>query len=121
MQLVRVIEIGMDVDGNTVADLDPSRIYFQGGSAGTMFGPSFVALEPGVAVAAFVVAPGLIPEHVRWQPVRRAAIGAALQARTPSLLNAPGRDSIDGVPVAGPHFDDNKPLRGQPIAINSVP
>ena len=34
MQLVRVIEVGMDVDGDFQADLDPGRIYFHGISAG---------------------------------------------------------------------------------------
>ena len=120
MQLVRVIEIGMDVDGDTAGDFDPARIYFQGGSAGTLFGASFVALDPSVAVAAFVAPAGLIPEHVRWQPIRRSAMGAALQARIPSLINAPGLDSIDGVPTAAPHFNENKPLRDEPIVINTV-
>ncbi len=121
MQLVRVIEVGMDVDGDAVDDLDPQRIYFQGSSAGPLLGTSFVALDPSVAVAVFSTAPGLIPEHVRWQPVRRAAMGTALQARTPSLINAPGLVAIDGVPTAAPHFDENKPLRDQPIVINTVP
>jgi hypothetical protein len=120
MQLVRVIEVGMDVDGDFVADLDQERIYFQGTSAGPMLGASFVALDPSVAAAAFTVPPGLIPEHVRWQPVRRAAMGAALQARTPSLINAEGITSIDGVAVAGPHFNENKPLRDRPPVINTV-
>src|SRR5207253_2989199 len=34
MQLVRVIEVGMDVDGAGVRSLDPSRIYYFGGSWG---------------------------------------------------------------------------------------
>ena len=120
MQLVRVIEIGVDVDGDSSADLDAARIYFQGASAGSMLGPSFVALEPSVAVAAFVAPPGLITEHTRWQPMRRSAIGRALQARVPTLINAPGIMSIDGVAVAAPRFDENKPLRDQPVVINTV-
>src|SRR5262249_61804676 len=32
MQLVRVIEVGIDVHGTGERDLDPSRIYFFGGS-----------------------------------------------------------------------------------------
>jgi hypothetical protein len=120
MQLVKVIEVGMDVDGDSTADLDSSRIYFQGSSAGPLLGTSFVALDPSVAVAALSTAPGLIPEHARWQPIRRSAIGAALQARTPSLINAPGLVEIDGVATAAPHFNENKPLRDQPIVINTV-
>ena len=110
----------MDVDGDSVADINPSRIHFQSVSASTMFGASFVALDPSVSAAAFIAAPGLIPEHARWQPVRRSAIGTALQARVPSLINAPGLTSIDGVLVAAPHFDENKPLRDQPPVVNTV-
>ncbi len=36
MQLVRVIERGMDVDGDGVPDLDPSRIYYFGWSLGNL-------------------------------------------------------------------------------------
>lgn len=121
MQLVRVIEVGIDVNGDFLRDLDPTRIYYQGASAGTMMGVSFAALDPSIAAASFNAAPGLIPEHVRWQPVRRAAMGAALQARIPSLINAGGITSLDGVAVAGPHFNENKPLRDQPAVINTVP
>jgi hypothetical protein len=120
MQLVKVIEVGMDVDGDSAGDLDSSRVYFQGSSAGPLLGTSFVALDPSVSVAAFSTAPGLIPEHARWQPIRRSAIGAALQARTPSLVNAPGLVAIDGVPTAAPHFNENKPLRDQPIVVNTI-
>jgi hypothetical protein len=30
LQLVREIEVGMDVDGDTIPDLDPSRMYYFG-------------------------------------------------------------------------------------------
>ena len=122
MQLVRVIEVGMDVNGDGIADIDPTRIYYLGGSAGTMMGASFVALDPAVSVAAFVSAPGVIPEHARWQPVRRQTIGKALDApnRIPALINADGLTSIDGVEVAPPYFNENKPLRDQPVLINTV-
>ena len=79
-----------------------------------MMGASFVALDPAVSVAAFVSPPGVIPEHARWQPIRRSAIGAALQARIPSLVNAEGIASIDGVATAAPYFNENKPLRDLP-------
>ena len=120
MQLVRVIQVGMDVDGDWASDIDPTRIYYLGASAGTMMGASFVALDPAVSVAAFVSPPGVIPEHARWQPIRRSAIGAALQARTPSLVNAEGITSIDGVAIAAPYFNENKPLRDLPVVINTA-
>jgi hypothetical protein len=121
LQLVRVIEVGMDVDGDSATDIDPARIYFQGSSAGPMMGVSLTALDSSIAAAAFSTAPGLVPEHARWQPVRRRAMALALQARVPSLINTDGLTSIDGVAVAGPHFNENKPLRDQPIVINTIP
>jgi hypothetical protein len=121
MQLVQVIKAGMDVDGDGAADIDPSRIYFLGASAGSMIGTIFMALEPDVAAGAAAVTPGVIPEHARWQPVRRGLIGVALRNRTPSLINSPGLTEIDGVAVDGPYyFNENKPLRNQPPVINTV-
>jgi len=38
MQLVREIEVGMDADGDGIADLDPSRIYYFGSSQGGIYG-----------------------------------------------------------------------------------
>jgi hypothetical protein len=121
MQLVRVIEVGMDVDGDNVADIDPSRIYFVGASAGSMIGTIFLALEPSVPVGVAAACPGVIPEHARWQPNRRPLIGSALQSRMPSLINSPGLTEIDGVLVDGPYFNENKPLRNQPAVINTIP
>jgi Bacterial virulence factor lipase N-terminal len=120
MQLVRLIEVGMDVDGDNVADIDPSRIYFVGASTGSMIGTIFLALEPSVPVGVAAACPGVIPEHARWQPNRRSLIGVALQARTPPLINSPGLTEIDGVAVAGPHFNENKPLRNRPPVINTI-
>jgi hypothetical protein len=120
MQLVRVIEIGMDVDGDGSWDVDPGRIFHFGNSAGAMHGTMFVALEPSVSVAVESVPGGMAPEHSRWSPVRRPVLGTSLQARAPSLLNSPGITAIDGVPVIAPHFNENKPLRNLPAVINTI-
>lgn len=85
-----------------------------------LHGTMFLALEPSVVVAAENSAGGMVPEHARWSPVRRPLLGASLQSRTPSLLNAPGLTFIDGVSVAGPHFDEGKPLRNGPAVSNAV-
>jgi fermentation-respiration switch protein FrsA (DUF1100 family) len=117
MQLVRVIEVGMDVSGDGVADLDPSRIYYLGQSLGGIYGTTFMAVEPDVQVGALNVAGGLGGSN-RLSPIFRAAVGAALAARTPSLLNGPGVASLDGVAVAGLRFDENLPLRdGVPLTV----
>src|SRR6266704_5230257 len=43
MQLVRVIEVGVDVDGDGSPDLDPSRIYYVGSSLGANYGTVFLS------------------------------------------------------------------------------
>jgi Bacterial virulence factor lipase N-terminal len=111
MQLVRVIEVGMDVDGNGLADLDPARIYYLGQSLGGIYGTEFLAVEPSVHVGVLNVAGGSGIESNRLSTVFRAAIGTSLASRTPSLLNGPGITSLDGVPVPGSRFDENLPLR----------
>ena len=120
LQLVRVIEGGMDVDGDGDPDLDPHRISYFGNSAGAMFGAIFLALEPRISAAAEGVPGGLSPEHGRWAPGQRANIGGQLRDRLPSLLNAPGITTIDGVAISPPHFNENKPLRDQPPVTNQI-
>ena len=51
LQLVRVIEIGMDVDDDGAADLDASKISYHGQSAGGRFGSILAALDPSVRVS----------------------------------------------------------------------
>jgi hypothetical protein len=120
MQLVRVIEVGMDVDGDGQPDLDPGRIYYHGVSAGAVYGSIFLALEPSVRAGVMTFPAGLTPEHARWSPGRRAALGTALQARTPSLINSPGIVAIDGVPIAAPRYNENKPLRNLAPVNNTI-
>jgi hypothetical protein len=121
LQLVRVIEVGMDVNGDGSPDLDPNRIFYLGNSAGAMYGAVFLALEPSIHVAAEGVPGAFSPEHGRWAPGRRANFfGPQLRDRVPSLLNAPGITTIDGVPINPPHFNENKPLRDQPPVTNTA-
>ena len=49
-ELVREIEVGMDVDGNGTRDLDPSKISYFGQSFGGIYGTKFLAVEPNVRV-----------------------------------------------------------------------
>jgi hypothetical protein len=46
LQLVRVIETGMDVEGDGSVTLDRSRIYYLGQSLGAMYGTLFLSVEP---------------------------------------------------------------------------
>ncbi|MBI3328130.1 MAG: hypothetical protein HYZ81_15690 [Nitrospinae bacterium] len=118
LQLVRAIEVGMDVDGDGFPDLDPSRISYFGASFGGFYGTVFLAIEPHVRVGALTVAGGALDERNRLTPANRPGIGRGLAARVPSLLNAPEITSIGGVAVAPPQFNENKPLRdGVPLVV----
>jgi hypothetical protein len=120
LQLVRVIEVGMDVNGDGSPDLDPDRISYFGNSAGAMYGAVFLALEPNIHAAVEGVPGAFSPEHGRWAPGRRVTFGQQLRDRVPSLLNAPGITMIDGVPINPPHFNENKPLRNEPPVTNDI-
>jgi pimeloyl-ACP methyl ester carboxylesterase len=112
MQLVRVIEVGIDVDGDGTPDLDPSRIYFVGQSLGAMIGTDFVALDPHVRAATLTGVGGPRTSRVLSAVGDRAGYGNVLAARTPSLVNAPGVVRLDGVAVPQPPlFNENMPLR----------
>ena len=118
MQLVRVIEVGIDVDGDSTADLDASRIYYTGVSFGARLGMQFVAVEPSVRAAGLNIPGGSLVDMLRLGPARRTVFGAELEARVPPLLNSPGVTVLNGVPVPGPPFHENRPLRnGIPLTV----
>ena len=119
MQLVRTIQVGMDVDGDGVSDLDPSRIYYFGQSLGGMYGPSFLAVEPDVQAGVLNTPGGPRTSRRLNTSGDRPLLGSFLAARTPSLINSPGVTQIDGVSIDGlPRFHDNMPLRnGVPLTM----
>src|SRR5260370_20061691 len=112
MQLVRVIEVGIDVDGDGVADLDRSRIYYFGQSFGGIYGTIFLGVESSVRVGVPNVAGGSIIEVARLGGFP-ALLGPALPTRTPSLTHTPAPP-----PSAFPH---NAPPPTQPPLINPHP
>ena len=116
MQLVRVIEVGMDVDGDGQADVDQSRIYYLGASLGGGYGTVFLGVESSVKAGVIGVPVDPIPLGMLGVAANgRPVAGAALASRQPSLLNPPGIRIFAGVTVNPPlfDFDDNMPLRGQ--------
>ncbi len=122
MQLVREIQVGIDVDGDGSADLDSSHMSYFGWSFGGGLGVAFLAIEPDVEFGAFNnpgAAAGRI-DLLRLRPAARSGIGAALASRIPSLVNAPGLTSFGGIPVSPPFFNENLPLRNQPAVVNDV-
>ena len=119
MQLVRVIEIGVDVDGDGSPDLDPARIYYFGSSLGGNYGTVFLSVDQSVRAGVLNVAAGPIAENRRLSPAAgRSVLGQALASRIPSLVNSPGIVSLAGISLAAPHFNENFPLRdGIPLRV----
>jgi pimeloyl-ACP methyl ester carboxylesterase len=107
MVLARAIG-GIDIDGDGVTDLDPSRIFYFGTSTGAQQGFLLAATDP--AIAATVLTNGAGPLIVtNWWGNSRNRFGAELAIR--NRLNPPGVTRIDGIPIGGPAFFDNVPLR----------
>jgi hypothetical protein len=120
MQLVRVIETGVDVDRDGSWDLDPSRIYYVGHSLGGMYGAQFFAVDPSVRAAVLNVPVALQAIRGTWSPVFRASRGIWLDQRIPSLINPPGLAEIGGIPVGPPRYNENLPMRNEATRVNNV-
>jgi hypothetical protein len=116
-QLVRVIEIGMDVDGDGAHDLDPSRIFYFGQSFGANYGTVFLAVEPSVRAGVLTVAGD--PLANRQLGAGRPTLGTLLDSRQPSLVNSPGITVLGGRTIGPPLFHENLPLRNDvPLAVS---
>jgi hypothetical protein len=114
MQLVREIQVGIDVDGNAAADLDASRIYYAGQSFGGIYGVQLLGLEPNIRAGVPNVPGGPIIEIARLSPSFRPLVGIGLITRTPSLYNVlPPNGTLT-------NFDENIPLRNLPIVTDTV-
>ena len=118
MQLVRQVEVGMDIDGDGKADLDGQRIYYSGQSFGGIYGTMLLGVEPNLKAGVPNVPGGSITEVARLG-VFRFLTAIALATRQPQLLNLAPRP---GVPVPfNLAFNENIPLRNLPPVINNVP
>jgi hypothetical protein len=107
MQLVKVLEGGVDVDGDGADELSSSRIYYAGQSFGGIYGTQLLGLEPDIRAGVPNVPGGPIIEIARLSPSFRILVGLSLLGRTPSLYNA--------IPNAGfNNFHENIPLRNLP-------
>jgi hypothetical protein len=118
--LQRTVQGGVDVDGDGQVDLDPSLIYYWGQSRGSYYGATFVGATSGLRAASLHVGFSPLIETRRLSFPFRPTLGAALAARTPSLINPNGLTSIGGVAVAAPFFNENIPLRNQAPVVNNI-
>jgi hypothetical protein len=114
MQLVKVLEAGVDVDGDGAPDLSTSRIYYAGQSFGGIYGTQLLGLEPDIRAGVPNVAGGPIVEIARLSPSFRPLVGVSLITRTPSLYNAAPNASFTS-------FIENIPLRNLPPVVDTVP
>lgn len=112
MQLVRQIEVGVDVDGDGAVDLNAQRIYYAGQSFGGIYGTILLGVEPNIQAGVPNVPGGSITEVARLG-VFRPLTGQSLATRVPSLINVAHPSGIV--------FNENLPLRDLPPVVNSVP
>jgi len=122
LSVVRMIQAGVDVEGDGTIDLDASRIYFVGQSWGTGTGMPVVGYTDAIRASFFIVPFSALSEIRRLGPGNRPSVGSQLDSRTPSLLNSTyGLTSIGGVTVASPFFNENIPLRDQAPLVDTIP
>jgi Bacterial Ig-like domain len=114
LQLVEVLEQGVDVDGDGGSDLDRSRIYYAGQSFGGIYGVPLLGLERKIRAGVPNVPGGPIIEIARLSPSFRQLVGLALISRLPSLYNAVPNPTLTS-------FVENKPLRNLPPVVDTVP
>ena len=118
MQLVRQVEVGIDIDGDGTADLNAQRIYYAGQSFGGIYGTQLLGIEPNIKAGVPNVPGGSIAEVARLGAFRFLT-AATLATRQPQLLNLP---PTPGVPVPfNLNFNENMPLRNLPLVVNNVP
>jgi hypothetical protein len=118
MQLVRQIQVGIDVDGDGSVDLARDQIYYAGQSFGGIYGTILLGVEGSIKAGVPNVAGGSIPEIARLGSFR-VLTALALATRQPQLLNLP---PTPGVPFPyNLNFNENIPLRNLPPQVNGVP
>ena len=117
MQLVRQVEVGIDIDGDGTADLDAQRIYYAGQSFGGIYGTQLLGIEPNIKAGVPNVPGGSIAEVARLG-VFRFLTAASLATRQPQLLNLPPTPNVP-VPF-NLNFNENMPLRNLPLVVNNV-
>jgi hypothetical protein len=110
MQLVKVLQGGVDVNGDGQPDLSTSRIYYAGQSFGGIYGVQVLGLDKDIRAGVPNVPGGPITEIARLSPSFRPLVGITLLTHSPSLYNAIPNASFT-------NFNENKPLRDLPTVV----
>src|SRR5690606_22935006 len=71
----------LDVTGDGVADIDPTRIHFVGQSLGSIVAVSWLSVSPAVNTATLSVPGGLVTQLLLDSPSFAPRINAGLQAQ----------------------------------------
>ena len=114
VELVHMLQGGVDVNGDGTPDLSTSRIYYAGQSFGGIYGVELLGLEPTIHAGVPNVPGGPIVEIARLSPSFRPLVGIALITRSPSLYNATPNPTLTS-------FNENMPLRNEPLVVDTVP
>jgi hypothetical protein len=114
MQLVKVLQGGVDVNGDGTPDLSTSRIYYAGQSFGGIYGVQLLGLDRDIRAGVPNVPGGPIIEIARLSPSFRPLVGISLITRVPNLYNAVPNATLTS-------FNENMPLRDLPPVIDTVP
>jgi hypothetical protein len=114
VELVHMLQAGVDVDGNGSPDLSTTRIYYSGQSFGGIYGVELLGLEPTIRAGVPNVMGGPIVEIARLSPSFRPLVGISLITRSPSLYNEPPNATLTS-------FQENVPFRDQPLLVDTVP
>ncbi|HEX6703697.1 MAG TPA: hypothetical protein VF169_02970 [Albitalea sp.] len=112
MQLLRMVQGGVDVDGDGSVDLSTQRIYYTGQSFGGIYGTILLGVEPHLRAGVPNVPGGSITEVARLGGFRVLS-GLALLTRVPPLFN--------GNPQVPTSFIEAIALRDLPPLINTTP
>ncbi|KQP13581.1 Ig-like domain-containing protein [Pseudorhodoferax sp. Leaf267] len=113
MELARRFKAGVDIDGDGQSDFDGSRVSYSGQSFGGVYGTMLLAVDKDLVAGVPNVGGGSLIEATRlggFRPLR----AAPLAARAPSLVNLP--PAANGAV----QFDENLPLRNQPVLTRHV-
>lgn len=125
MQLTQLIKEGIDVNNDGFPDLDGQRINYLGISQGGLIGTTLLALEPNIQAGVINVGAASIISLGRLSVANRSILDFQMYLAKPSLVNIPAKlDSYCSLPgldnLCETFFDENLPLRNEPIRVNDV-